>query len=138
MNEEASIGAVLDEVLAAFRGRDIEIVIVDTDSRDRTRDIATGKGARVVAEPRRGRSEEHTSELQSLTNLVCRLLLEKKNRSDGLRRLTHRDLADPPLPSSEPAGRAAGGCPQRFVPRDHDRPRSGPVWRACAGLVRGR
>ena len=24
-------------------------------------------------------SEEHTSELQSLTNLVCRLLLEKKN-----------------------------------------------------------
>src|SRR5438093_9417582 len=29
---------------------------------------------------RRGRSEEHTSELQSLTNLVCRLLLEKKKR----------------------------------------------------------
>src|SRR5438093_7752614 len=27
---------------------------------------------------RRRRSEEHTSELQSLTNLVCRLLLEKK------------------------------------------------------------
>src|SRR5438093_12281739 len=27
------------------------------------------------------RSEEHTSELQSLTNLVCRLLLEKKNES---------------------------------------------------------
>src|SRR5258706_1796845 len=26
------------------------------------------------------RSEEHTSELQSLTNLVCRLLLEKKRR----------------------------------------------------------
>src|ERR1019366_10657449 len=25
------------------------------------------------------RSEEHTSELQSLTNLVCRLLLEKKH-----------------------------------------------------------
>src|SRR5258706_3567481 len=27
------------------------------------------------------RSEEHTSELQSLTNLVCRLLLEKKKHS---------------------------------------------------------
>src|SRR5258706_6819739 len=27
-----------------------------------------------------GRSEEHTSELQSLTNLVCRLLLEKKKQ----------------------------------------------------------
>src|SRR5438046_7086551 len=29
------------------------------------------------------RSEEHTSELQSLTNLVCRLLLEKKNITKG-------------------------------------------------------
>src|SRR5258706_4504526 len=28
------------------------------------------------------RSEEHTSELQSLTNLVCRLLLEKKKKTD--------------------------------------------------------
>src|SRR2546426_8155656 len=28
------------------------------------------------------RSEEHTSELQSPCNLVCRLLLEKKNNSD--------------------------------------------------------
>src|SRR2546430_4486027 len=27
------------------------------------------------------RSEEHTSELQSQSNLVCRLLLEKKNKS---------------------------------------------------------
>src|SRR2546430_8882953 len=35
--------------------------------------------------PRRGRclrSEEHTSELQSQSNLVCRLLLEKKQQSD--------------------------------------------------------
>src|SRR5438093_9336251 len=29
----------------------------------------------------RSRSEEHTSELQSLTNLVCRLLLEKKKKT---------------------------------------------------------
>src|SRR2546427_7158773 len=28
----------------------------------------------------RGRSEEHTSELQSQSNLVCRLLLEKKKK----------------------------------------------------------
>src|SRR5438046_6090663 len=28
------------------------------------------------------RSEEHTSELQSLTNLVCRLLLEKKKNTN--------------------------------------------------------
>src|SRR5260370_29941969 len=31
---------------------------------------------------RDGRSEEHTSELQSHLNLVCRLLLEKKNQPD--------------------------------------------------------
>src|SRR5436853_2811632 len=31
---------------------------------------------------RSGRSEEHTSELQSLRHLVCRLLLEKKNKRD--------------------------------------------------------
>src|SRR5690349_23978688 len=30
--------------------------------------------------PRRGRSEEHTSELQSRRDLVCRLLLEKKKK----------------------------------------------------------
>src|SRR2546425_10141540 len=30
--------------------------------------------------PRRDRSEEHTSELQSLAYLVCRLLLEKKKK----------------------------------------------------------
>src|SRR2546427_9516831 len=31
---------------------------------------------------RAGRSEEHTSELQSQSNLVCRLLLEKKKKKD--------------------------------------------------------
>src|SRR3989441_8645847 len=30
-----------------------------------------------------GRSEEHTSELQSLAYLVCRLLLEKKKKKNG-------------------------------------------------------
>src|SRR2546427_5902447 len=32
------------------------------------------------------RSEEHTSELQSQSNLVCRLLLEKKKKNDDQRR----------------------------------------------------
>src|SRR5437016_11762789 len=34
----------------------------------------------VMAGAVKARSEEHTSELQSLTNLVCRLLLEKKKK----------------------------------------------------------
>src|SRR5262245_64823155 len=37
-------------------------------------------GAAAEAAPRRNRSEEHTSELQSLRHLVCRLLLEKKKK----------------------------------------------------------
>src|SRR5438093_11224001 len=40
------------------------------------RDLAAGP--RLVLDQHR--SEEHTSELQSLTNLVCRLLLEKKKK----------------------------------------------------------
>src|SRR5260370_13887867 len=36
-------------------------------------------------ELRQDRSEEHTSELQSHLNLVCRLLLEKKKHSDSER-----------------------------------------------------
>src|SRR5205807_4452341 len=35
---------------------------------------------RLRSDYRSNRSEEHTSELQSPCNLVCRLLLEKKNR----------------------------------------------------------
>src|SRR5262249_61021765 len=38
-----------------------------------------GAAATTRRRNRPPRSEEHTSELQSLTNLVCRLLLEKKN-----------------------------------------------------------
>src|SRR5437016_12038365 len=41
-------------------------------TRSGTRAATPGRAARHQ------RSEEHTSELQSLTNLVCRLLLEKK------------------------------------------------------------
>src|SRR5215204_6738717 len=36
--------------------------------------------APATAPPPRGRSEEHTSELQSHSDLVCRLLLEKKKK----------------------------------------------------------
>src|SRR5258706_7873212 len=37
-------------------------------------------GQRQQSPQQGSRSEEHTSELQSLTNLVCRLLLEKKKK----------------------------------------------------------
>src|SRR2546430_4666009 len=40
-------------------------------------------GDRVVDRLPEVRSEEHTSELQSQSNLVCRLLLEKKKKKPG-------------------------------------------------------
>src|SRR5438093_3033147 len=43
------------------------------------------------------RSEEHTSELQSLTNLVCRLLLEKKKSEVTIRMNTGPAHHEPPL-----------------------------------------
>src|SRR5438093_6569420 len=60
-------------------------------------------GVAKPARPQRGarrhlsvvhRSEEHTSELQSLTNLVCRLLLEKKNKKNiNLTKQEHRRIS---------------------------------------------
>src|SRR5690349_25075952 len=52
--------------------------------------LAAGRGRRVlldrVLEPR---SEEHTSELQSRRDLVCRLLLEKKKNKINQHPTTH-------------------------------------------------
>src|SRR6478609_10310524 len=59
---------------------------------DRAR--ARGPGP-CAGRPRPGRSEEHTSELQSLAYLVCRLLLEKKkiqNKKPGCDRKPAPDL----------------------------------------------
>src|SRR2546427_7971306 len=62
-----------------------ERVLVGVDPRDvALMDVAL-REPRLHVERRRGRqlrsrSEEHTSELQSQSNLVCRLLLEKKKK----------------------------------------------------------
>src|SRR5258706_4264955 len=65
--------------------------------------IASGLPSRTCAPARcrashstaDGRSEEHTSELQSLTNLVCRLLLEKKKKK--YRQIDHKCEVDTPF-----------------------------------------
>src|SRR5438046_8407880 len=60
--------------------------VLDVDGSDFQ--VPTGRNATLRATTAeehadilRSRSEEHTSELQSLTNLVCRLLLEKKKQN---------------------------------------------------------
>src|SRR5438270_11687657 len=58
------------------RGRVARPVLPEPDG-----DVDRGALARGA----RPRSEEHTSELQSQSNLVCRLLLEKKNDVNGRR-----------------------------------------------------
>src|SRR2546425_2522823 len=49
-------------------------------SHDQARELEYGRRALHRRVQGAGRSEEHTSELQSLAYLVCRLLLEKKKR----------------------------------------------------------
>src|SRR5688572_26317765 len=58
-----------------FRSR-----VAERDGRHVPGDVAdvVGSAAAIVADG--PRSEEHTSELQSQSNLVCRLLLEKKKK----------------------------------------------------------
>src|SRR2546430_7937390 len=46
------------------------------------------------------RSEEHTSELQSQSNLVCRLLLEKKNKKHAPWHSADSHTSAPPPPAS--------------------------------------
>src|SRR5688572_31033876 len=54
---------------------------------------------------KRARSEEHTSELQSQSNLVCRLLLEKKNEHTNLANHPHSSsILRHPLIAAQPAG----------------------------------
>src|SRR2546430_13239081 len=67
-----------EETLALLLGRlsvgACALLDVDGDHVLRDADLRSGVGLR---------SEEHTSELQSQSNLVCRLLLEKKKKNDS-------------------------------------------------------
>src|SRR3954466_917426 len=71
------------------------------------------------------RSEEHTSELQSHDNLVCRLLLEKKKHNS--RRVPRHPLAPARALPGHTALRARG------VPRRRSPPPAGPGGPRCVG-----
>src|SRR5206468_10151775 len=66
-----------DDVLTSIRGRPVELAVVDPllSGQARSQEIE-----RQLDGPT-ARSEEHTSELQSRSELVCRLLLEKKKEN---------------------------------------------------------
>src|SRR5256885_7665034 len=60
----------------------------------------------TTADTTQARSEEHTSELQSPCNLVCRLLLEKKKNITEMTGVLDR-LLQPTLPAHRSASRQA-------------------------------
>src|SRR2546422_1784753 len=62
---------------------------------------------RSLRPDRGGRSEEHTSELQSRLHLVCRLLLEKKKKKEA------RPQQGTPQRAPGPLTRCASPLPQR-------------------------
>ena len=65
MNEEKSIGLVIDEVKQALGQIPHEILVIDTDSKDRTREIASEKGAVIINEPRRGYGRAYKTGFES-------------------------------------------------------------------------
>src|SRR5258708_17802996 len=80
----------LDDLLARHavveRAPDVAADLVGPVERNKRGDgdeapVALGKPGPLPDVAEHDRSEEHTSELQSPDHLVCRLLLEKKNRT---------------------------------------------------------
>src|ERR1022692_4108343 len=68
--------------------------------------------------PPHHRSEEHTSELQSPCNLVCRLLLEKKKKATQfirLHRVGHLTDPDPLLTRAQQPPKWTGGVKRSLV-----------------------
>src|SRR2546430_5736286 len=65
-------------------------------------EVEHSRSSRPRIQENLNRSEEHTSELQSQSNLVCRLLLEKKKKSTGCehRTLQLSERTQHPRPSS--------------------------------------
>src|SRR5256885_8427315 len=78
IEQAAAYSGAADEELAARRIAEQEALL---ELLTRRRDELTQR--KSPAGVRRYRSEEHTSELQSPCNLVCRLLLEKKKKKNN-------------------------------------------------------
>src|SRR5690606_41123186 len=67
------------DLLQPHRQANLGDVLVPPTVLVRKLDVGPERGVPAIQRAVLDRSEEHTSELQSRENLVCRLLLEKKN-----------------------------------------------------------
>ena len=58
LNEELTVGKVIDEIPRQnleTEGYQLDVIVVDNNSNDRTKQVAQDRGARVIIEPRRGK-----------------------------------------------------------------------------------
>lgn len=70
MNEEKGIGKTIDAIHKNYfleNNWDLEILVVDGDSKDRTRQIASSKGAVIILEKRRGYGRAYKTGLSQAT-----------------------------------------------------------------------
>src|SRR2546427_1235419 len=90
--------------------------------RSAVRHTASGSRSAAIIPASTRRSEEHTSELQSQSNLVCRLLLEKKKRpafSDVVT-AAHRNPAQAPTGAATTRSDALQTAPAPVRPANFD------------------
>ena len=69
LNEEPNIGKVIDEIpqkALEEKGYQVDVLVVDGNSTDRTREIAQEKGASVIIEPERGKGRAVRTALKAI------------------------------------------------------------------------
>src|SRR5438046_6976008 len=79
-SQPANLLSSSNDFSSAPSSEDAPVITIRLDSRSMEGMNHAVRETSRCRRKRTTRSEEHTSELQSLTNLVCRLLLEKKKR----------------------------------------------------------
>jgi glycosyltransferase involved in cell wall biosynthesis len=117
LNEAGSIGRVLDDIPASLA---TEVLVVDAGSTDGTREIAVGRGARVILEPRRGYGRACLTGLDRATDpdVVVFLDGDYSDRPAEMPRLLEpirQGEADIVLGSRLQGGLAAGAMPWHQV-----------------------
>jgi glycosyltransferase involved in cell wall biosynthesis len=70
LNEEKGVGRTIDSINKAYFNKnnwELEVLIVDGDSKDKTQDIAKKKGAKIIIEKRKGYGRAYKTGMAQLT-----------------------------------------------------------------------